>query len=202
MGADAERDALIGELTRIYERLSTSGTTTTTAMGFIFVIFAGGLVAAEEIPEAFVVIPLFWSVWVLYILMIDRETIVYSAYAQYLEQRLESHFTSPIFLWEGRVLNRHQTSRPYLVSFTYAYWCLPGILVWVIAVMIFHHEHEPLYAILSAVMGTSVWTTALIAVIRRGHYSKTVRQFFRELALNDVAAALGIKPQYHTVHKD
>ena len=174
---DAEREALITELQRVYQRLEGGSTSTTTVISFIFVIFAGGIVAAKQIPEAFVVIPIFWSAWVLYILTADRDSVKYGQYARYLERRLRVYFNQPIFVWESRV-NRSATGRPYLVAFTYAYWCLPGVIAWIITVVVFIRLHEPWYALAAGAVGSAVWVTALFAVKSRSTFADSWERVF------------------------
>jgi hypothetical protein len=158
-------DVAVAELHRVYGRIHASSMYN--VIQYIAVILAAGILAAGEVREAFVIVPLLWSAWMLYVLMVDRDTAKYALYAAWLEEHLNSRLTYNLFKWETRLSHRHYR-RPLIFQVTWVYWGALNIASWVVGCVILERESGwwPWTYVLMLTAGV-IWLTTGWTIVSR-----------------------------------
>jgi hypothetical protein len=177
---DKARDVAGEELSRIRDRLSGSAASTAVVIQFIIIIFAGTIVAAAKYPAAIVILPLFWSVWLLHALMTDRDTIKLAAYARALEKKINCSLNAEVLVWENRLTER-TNSRQLIFQASYVYWALLNLASWVLAIGVLVHKGMWQWAIVLGLFGVTVWAVVLVTVKTRDDYARRQEEILSAL---------------------
>jgi hypothetical protein len=177
---DDAREVAGEELSRIRDRLSSSAASTAVVIQFIIVIFAGAIIAAAKYPAAIVILPLFWSVWLLHSLMSDRDTIKFAAYARVLEKKINDSLGVELLVWENRLTER-TNSRPLIFQASYVYWALLNLASWVLAIGVLVHKGMWPWAIVLGLLGATVWIVVLVTVKTRDDYAQRQEEILSAL---------------------
>jgi len=165
---------LVGELTRVHERVFSSAASTATIIQFIIVIFVGGVVAAAEFRAAFAAVPVFWSVWMLHSLLTDRDTIKMAEYAKWLETEANQLAGRTIWRWETDLAARSH-KRELIYNFSYVYWGAINLAAWAIGIYLTFDNEEAWMGWSLAVTGCGVWAVTAYTVATRSRFQANVR---------------------------
>lgn len=79
--------AIVHELASIETRLSDFNRRSLQIIQFSLLLVGVAILAAQEYVEALAIVPVFWNVWLLYAVSIDRDTMKHVIYAEHLENR-------------------------------------------------------------------------------------------------------------------
>lgn len=80
-------DLLFKERQAVHARLAELHGRGMAVVQSMILIIGTGVLAATQEPGAFVIAPIIWSVWLLYAQQIDRESMKYSVYGEWLEKQ-------------------------------------------------------------------------------------------------------------------
>jgi hypothetical protein len=177
------REVAGAELSRIRDRLSSSAASTAVVIQFIIIIFAGTIVAAAKYPAAIVILPLFWSVWMLHALMTDRDTIKLAAYARALEKKINRSLSVDVLVWENHLTER-TNHRPLIFQASYVYWALLNLASWALAIGVLVHKGMWQWAIVLGSFGATVWVVVLVTVKTRNDYARRQEEILSALGLS------------------
>lgn len=177
---DDAREVAGEELRRIRDQLSNSVTSTVAVLQFIIIIFAGTIVAAAKYPVAIVVLPLFWSVWLLHSLMTDRDTIKLAAYARTLEKKINTSLRVELLVWENRLAAR-TNRRPLIFQASYVYWALLNLASWALAIGVLVHQGMWPWAIVLGLLGATLWLIVLVTIKTRDDYAQRQEEILSAL---------------------
>lgn len=177
--------ALGDELSRVYERLRSPSTTSVGQ--YTAIVLASGLLAAARYPEAFVVVPVFWTAWMLHALVLDLDSVKLAVYARWLERQANRELGRQVFVWESDLADRGRVNRPIAYPASVCWWALMNIAAWTIAIVIFlKAERTLLAAVLIAAAfgahGVAVWTL---------HERRRYSDGWESLVQRDPPAAVG-----------
>lgn len=150
---------------------------TSSIIQYMAVLFAGAAVAALKAPEAFVVIPLFWNLWILHMQVKHITTLKLAAYARYLEEKANSLLSEPIFRYQAVLTQRTDRDRPHIFNAFYSYFFLLNLSSWIVAIYILIKYQYLILAGLSAAICVLTWASALITARKRKYYwSRALKQ--------------------------
>jgi hypothetical protein len=152
------------ELSRLYGLIETD--TTTSILQYMALVLTAGVLAAKERSDLFIAVPVAWSVWLLHGVVLDINTMKYSAIARHLEKMVPD-----IFLYESHLAHRANVSkRPPIMWVFYAYLFVMNTAAWGVA-SYFIWEDDPRW-LLYIVGGiyACVWGFAGYSMLRRSHY--------------------------------
>jgi hypothetical protein len=157
---DVRSRVLLLELQRVYEHLERNNEGALRVIQFIILAFGAALIAAAEVPEAFVAVPIFWTVWLLYSRLVNFNTLKLALYARYLEKQVNAALKSPVFFWESRATQRGNV-RPFIFDLNYAYWAVLSAASWTggVAVLLVHDRY--VWAVVLASGGIVLMATAI-----------------------------------------
>jgi hypothetical protein len=182
---DDVRELAGQELGRVRDRLSASATSTAVVIQFIIVLFAGAIIAAAKYPAAIVVLPLFWSVWLLHALMTDRDTIKVAAYGRALERKINSSLGVELLVWENH-LAVQKNRQPIVFRASYVYWALLNLASWALAIGVLIHIGMWPWAIVLGLVGAAIWLVVLVTVKTRDDYAQRQEEILSALESPDV----------------
>ena len=77
---------IANELNSVESRLRDLNSRSVQIIQYSLLLVGAAVIAAQEFREVFVIIPVFWSVWLLYSLTADRDTVKNVVYAEHLEE--------------------------------------------------------------------------------------------------------------------
>jgi hypothetical protein len=177
---DNVREVAGKELGRIRDRLSSGVASTAVVIQFIIVIFAGAIIAAAKYPAAIVVLPLFWSVWLLQSLMTDRDSIRVAVYARALEKKINSSLGVELLVWENH-LAVQENRQPMIFRASYVYWALLNLASWALAIGVLVHIRMWPWAIVLGSLGVTIWLVVLVTVKTRDDYARRQEEILSAL---------------------
>lgn len=182
---------MVAELQRLYGRIEGTNDSTTSVIQFIVLVFGAAFLAATKYSEAIVAMPIFWTVWMLYALMTDYNTLKYSVVATHLEGLINDRLAMPVFAWESKMAER-TNKRPLLFWANYILWAVLNASAWVIGIVVtFGNGYDNfgylLVALWAAAWGVGIFTT----IVRRSYYLGTFRDALTSGASLTTGAAAG-----------
>ena len=95
---DEKTKMVVSELQRLYDRMDQTNDSTTTVIQFIVLVFGAAALSADKFPAAIVAMPIFWTVWLLYAVLTDHNTLKYAAVAAHLERVVNSRLGVDAFV--------------------------------------------------------------------------------------------------------
>jgi hypothetical protein len=152
--------AMLAELQRVYEHLERNNESPRTVIQFMILAFGAALIAAAEVPEALVAVPIFWTIWLLYSRLVDFNTLKLSLYAQYLENELNEALGKPVFFWESRVTQRGNV-RPFITVINFGYWAALALVSWIAGVAVLLDQDHYVWVVAFAAAGAVLMATAI-----------------------------------------
>jgi hypothetical protein len=156
-------DAALAELKFHHDRLASGSDAVTTIGHNIFFLVAAGVLAATQIREAIVLVPLFWSAWMLHSLQRSRDSIKHQVYARSLETYINEKLGTPVLLW-NRVLTTGRLS-PLITVANFAYWGILNLTAWVAGVVVLAQRGHGWWAVGLATLGATVYAVAVQVVV-------------------------------------
>lgn len=174
--SDAESvAALRAELNRVYDRIERHSDNTLNVMQYIILLFGAALLAAQRAPEVLVAVPLFWTVWLLHSVIVDFNTIKFSAYAQHLEGELTLLLGRPVAFWESRIAVR-RNARPFIFNVNYAYWALLNGSSWMGGIAALMYTQHFVLATCLGCLWILLWGPAINHYRVRDHIIRRLRE--------------------------
>lgn len=153
--SEAAREIALEALKFHHDRQAAGSDSVTTIGQNIFILIGAGLIAATQVREALVFIPLFWSAWMLHSLQRSRDSIKHQVYARALEDLINSSLERRVHLW-NRALTTEALTPPITVA-NYAYWLILNLSSWVIGVVVLFKGGRPWLAAGLIILGLAVY---------------------------------------------
>lgn len=174
--AESVREVALAELKYHRERLASGSEAVASIGNYVFFLVGAGLLAATQLPAAIVVIPLFWSAWLLLALQRAWDSMKHEEHARWLEDRInETLDGAPVVLW-NTVSAHRSVGRPLVTLFNFSYWVLLNMVAWVVSVFILVHEHYVVAAWGAAATCVLVYVACLIVIGQRERALSRLRQ--------------------------
>lgn len=167
---ESEKAALVAELQRLYARLSL-GATGGMMNAVTSIAVGAGVIAATQVPESFVAVPLFWTAWLLHAQILDLEALKDGEHARWLEALARNAFGVEIFVSESRLTRRAARGRPLVFYASFLYTALLNAGSWIAAVVILVHQGRTLSAVVVALVGVLLNSVVAWTSVRRSHYA-------------------------------
>ncbi|WP_156036008.1 hypothetical protein [Blastococcus sp. URHD0036] len=185
------RDLAIEELKFHHDRQAAGSDVVTTIGQNIFILVGAGLVAATQVQEALVFVPLFWSAWLLHSLQRARDTIKHQVYARTLESLLNEAVKTPILVWSRTLTSGRLSSTPASMA-NFAYWGLLNLASWIIGIVVlFDHKHTLLAYLLIAAC-VSVYGIAGYTFLTNSNFEEECQRAI----LSDLRTVANWTPRY------
>lgn len=124
------------------ERIADLQSTATTIIQLSLFAVAAGIAAFASLPISMAVVPPLVSVWLFYLLAIDRETMKHTVYKEWIEDHLNSDYDQPSgsaakelapYQWQGTVGFRTSYSVPWMIYGLYSLIGFAYVAGWFIA---------------------------------------------------------------------
>ena len=181
------------ELNSVEGRLKDFNTRSIHIIQFSLVLVGVAVFAARDYPEVFAIVPIFWSIWLLYSLTVDRDTVKCIVYAEHLEEQAnrtldlleisrEEALGKRIFGYRlalrgygSDILSKTGRSRNLIYNASQLFWALIIVSSSVFAIVILQ-QRGWWYWIPLAVYQTAVWIVAYLTLRTRGRYMAQFRQ--------------------------
>lgn len=167
---DAEKAAIVSEVQRLYSRLTPSATSTTMNAASSIAIGAGAI-AATQVPEAFVIIPILWTTWLFHSLILDLEALKDSAHLRWLETIANQALDVRILVSETALTRRANRRRPLVFYASFSYTALLAVGTWVAATWILVERERPWWAAAAGILAAVVIFVGAWTAARRSTYS-------------------------------
>ena len=103
------------------------------------VLLGAGIAAATVEPEAFALVPIFWTVWLLYAQQVDRQTLKWEIYADWLEDECNALVPLKPYRYRSRLARTRGGDQdvvlqafPHLFAFAILLltWGIAAVLIW------------------------------------------------------------------------
>lgn len=177
--SDAGRELALEELKFHHERQGAASDVVTTIIQNIFFLIGAGAIAATQVPEAVVVVPIVWAAWLLHSLQRARDSLKHQVYARALEARLNASLPLAernLLLW-NRVLTAGKP--PLITTANFVYWLAVNLLAWVIAAVVLFREGWASLAFALIGLGVAVYAASLHAILTNGSFE---RELLKEIS--------------------
>lgn len=176
-------DVVVAELHRAYDRIETMNDSGTTVAQYVLVIFGAVLVVAEKQHWAVVALPIFWSVWLLYVQMVDFNTLKFALVARRLETEANRIVGQTVFAWENVMASR-EAKKPIIYYVNYVYWALLNFGSYLVAGYIVYNFYGIGWSILLFVSGLVVSGLSIFnTVVRRPLYVESYNRLLDEAGM-------------------
>jgi hypothetical protein len=164
------------------DRIAAGSDYTSRIAQFIILIFGAVSFAAIKVPEVIIVLPLFWSAWLLHAQQREADTTKHALLARRLEAQLNRAVGGkPVAAWNS-ALTAGSTNepRPIVSMANVVYWILVYLGSWIAAIVVMFQRHHETVAIATIVGSCLVSGVALVGFIE----SKA----FKQRCLNELDA--------------
>jgi hypothetical protein len=164
-----------------HDRIAAGSDVVTTIGQYIFILFGAGAIAATQIPPVFVVVPLFWSAWLLHSMQRTRDSIKHEVFARQLEISINHSLQQPVLLWNVALTGGSSKVKTPVVSvLNYGYWITLNLSSWVIAVVLLFRTEYRVWAYPVIGLGIVVYAGVIEWLCTNGRFKKSCEKAVRE----------------------
>lgn len=170
------QEVLLAELRYHRERLAEGAEAVTVIGQHIFVLVGVGAVASTQSARAIVIIPLFWTTWLLHGLQRAWDGMKHEIFAVDLERRLAAlHPDEGLTLWNSAAAHKEYAT-PLVATANFAYWVLLNLTAWCVAVVVLLRASHPYDAVALTVVGVGTYVVCWRIVAEREQAVAELRQ--------------------------
>lgn len=164
----ARREVALKQLAYEQEQLSKGVESVRDVMQYIFWAFGVGILAATRWRETIVIVPVFWTAWMMHAMQRTYDSTKHLAYARWLEGEINEMLpdSRPILRWNSDLASEEiGRDRPHINEINLIYWGILNVGSWIATDIYFAYLDEwilfkitlAVFLVIYVLVGTYLW---------------------------------------------